>query len=399
MTDACVRQELEHGLDHPQTGAKDRHDDNIGLKRAAFRALERRIQADFRRGQFADRFGRKHETDAVRQSAKLTGPRRLFPQTDERVECDRMIDEVHRHAEDYMTQSPSPMLRRPFLLAITGLAIAIAVLLYVAVGGQSVTPVSLVVTGGTVVTMNAAREVIPVGAVAVDGERIVAIGPADDIGRRYSARTRIDARGQIVMPGLINAHTHAPMVLFRGLADDLALMDWLNNYIFPAEARTVSPDFVRIGTRLAALEMITSGTTTFADMYYFEDDIANATKEAGLRGGARAIGHQVPGAGRKTPEEGLARAEAFIKAWKQDPLITPAIAPHAPYTVEAPTLKAVRALANQYGVPVLIHLAETEQEVQDHPRRSSSVTDAISGIIGFLPGPHAGRSRGLAGRR
>ena len=118
------------------------------------------------------------------------------------------------------------------------------------------------------------------------------------------------------------------MVLFRGLADDLALMDWLNNYIFPAEARTVSPEFVRIGTRLAALEMIESGTTTFADMYYFEDDIAQATREAGLRA---VLGQSVikfPVTDARTPEAGLARAEAFIKKWRLDPLITPAVAPH-----------------------------------------------------------------------
>jgi 5-methylthioadenosine/S-adenosylhomocysteine deaminase len=154
------------------------------------------------------------------------------------------------------------------------------------------------------------------------------------------------------------------MVLFRGLADDLALMDWLNTYIFPAEAKTVSPDFVRIGTRLAALEMIESGTTTFADMYYFEDDIAAATHEAGLRA---VLGQSVikfPVTDAKTPEAALARAEAFIRKWHDDPLITPAVAPHAPYTVEAATLKAARALANQYGVPVLIHLAETRQEVE-----------------------------------
>jgi 5-methylthioadenosine/S-adenosylhomocysteine deaminase len=256
------------------------------------------------------------------------------------------------------------MPRRPFLVAIAGLVLVIAVLLYATAGSQTVTPVSMVLTGGTVVTMNSARQVIPVGAVAIDRDRIVAVGSADDIAKRYSGASRVDVHGQIVMPGLVNAHTHAPMVLFRGLADDLALMDWLNNYIFPAEAKSVSPDFVRIGTRLAALEMISSGTTTFADMYYFEDAIASATKQAGLRA---VLGQSVikfPVSDAKTPEEGLARAEAFIKAWKQDPLITPAIAPHAPYTVEAPTLKAVRALANRYNVPVLIHLAETQQEVQ-----------------------------------
>src|SRR5215831_532134 len=132
------------------------------------------------------------------------------------------------------------MPRSPFLLALAGLAAAIAALFYVVVGGQAAAPVSLIVTGGTVVTMNGNRDVIPVGAVAVDGAKIVAVGPAEDIARRYAARSRIDARDQIILPGLVNAHTHAPMVLFRGLADDLALMDWLNHYIFPAEAKSVS---------------------------------------------------------------------------------------------------------------------------------------------------------------
>jgi 5-methylthioadenosine/S-adenosylhomocysteine deaminase len=153
-------------------------------------------------------------------------------------------------------------------------------------------------------------------------------------------------------------------VLFRGLADDLALLDWLYRYIFPTEAKMVSPDFVRVGTRLAALEMIESGTTTFADMYYFEDEIAQATHEAGLRG---VLGQSVikfPVADAPTPELALARAEAFITKWKADPLVTPAVAPHAPYTLEAPTLKAARALANRHGVPLLIHLAETKDEVK-----------------------------------
>src|SRR5262245_21018097 len=243
-------------------------------------------------------------------------------------------------------------MRRSFALAALGLVGVTALLVWGSVRGQATTPVSLLITGGTVVTMDGGRQVVPFGAVAIDGDKIVAVGPADDVSQKYSATQRIDAKGQVILPGLINTHTHAPMVLFRGLADDLALMDWLNNYIFPAEAKTVSPDFVRVGTRLAALEMIESGTTAFADMYYFEDDIAAATHESGLRA---VLGQSVikfPVTDAKTPEDALVRAEAFIKKWKDDPLVTPAVAPHAPYTVEAPTLKAARALANQYGVPV-----------------------------------------------
>ncbi|HMF60121.1 MAG TPA: amidohydrolase family protein, partial [Vicinamibacterales bacterium] len=144
--------------------------------------------------------------------------------------------------------------------------------------------VSLIVTGGTVVTVDPAARVLSPGAVAIDGRDIVAVDTPEVVAARFEARESIDATGQVVLPGLVNTHTHAPMVLYRGLADDLALMDWLQKYIFPAEARTVTPEFVRAGTRLAALEMIQSGTTTYADMYYFEEEIAKVTKDAGLRG-------------------------------------------------------------------------------------------------------------------
>src|SRR5213075_3031184 len=144
------------------------------------------------------------------------------------------------------------------------------------------------------------------------------VDTADVIARQFHGAETIDAAGQVVMPGLINTHTHAPMVLFRGLADDLALMEWLNKYIFPAEAKMVSPEFVRAGTRLAALEMIQSGTTTYADMYYFEEEIAKETKAAGLRGVLGQTIIQFPVADAKTPAEGLARAESFINAFRRD---------------------------------------------------------------------------------
>ena len=247
---------------------------------------------------------------------------------------------------------------------IAGVLAALSLLVATTVHRRSGERVSLMLTGGTVVTMDAKVRVIEDGAVVVSGDSIVAVGTAADLEGRYDADTTIDARGQIIMPGLINTHTHAPMVLYRGLADDLALMDWLNKYIFPAEKATVSPEFVRIGTRLAALEMIESGTTTFADMYYFEDDIAEATREAGLRA---VLGQSVikfPVADAATPEMALVRAETFLARWNNDPLITPAVAPHAPYTVEPETLKAARALANKYNKPLLIHLAETKDEIK-----------------------------------
>ena len=225
------------------------------------------------------------------------------------------------------------------------------------------TVVSLLITGGTVVTMDESGTVVSNGAVAIDGSTIVAVGAAGDLDAKYTSRDRIDARGQIVMPGLINTHTHAPMVLFRGLADDMALMDWLTQYIFPAEKATVSPEFVRVGTRLAALEMIESGTTTYADMYYFEEVIAEATKSAGLRAVLGQTIIRFPVADAATPEEGLNRAGVFLREWANDELIVPAVAPHAPYTLTPETLKSARALANTYSAPMLIHLAETRDEV------------------------------------
>ena len=253
--------------------------------------------------------------------------------------------------------------------------------------------VSLLVSGGTVVTMDAGGRVIEDGAVAIQGDRIVAVGPRMEIEGRYHAASTLNANGQIIMPGLINTHTHVPMVLYRGLADDLALMDWLTKYIFPAEKATVSPEFVRIGTRLAALEMIESGTTTFADMYYFEDDIAEATHEAGLRA---VLGQSVirfPVADAATPEQALERAEKFLAKWQNDPLITPAVAPHAPYTVEPATLQAARALANKYSKPLLIHLAETQDEIKivQEARKASPVRflDSLGIWNGRSLGAHA----------
>jgi len=232
--------------------------------------------------------------------------------------------------------------------------------------GAAQTPrsISLVVTGGTVITQNASRQVLAPGAVAIDGTEIVDVDTPQAIAARYRAAESIDASSQIVLPGLVNTHTHAPMVMYRGLADDLALMDWLQKYIFPAEARTVSPEMVRVGTKLAALEMIESGTTTYADMYYFEEEIARTTREAGLRGILGQTIIQFPVADAATPAEGLKRAEAFIKAFKGDTLITPAVAPHAMYTLDAGTLKASAELGRRYQVPVIIHLAETADEAK-----------------------------------
>jgi 5-methylthioadenosine/S-adenosylhomocysteine deaminase len=278
------------------------------------------------------------------------------------------------------------MLRTLALLAAAALATA----------SQTSVPrdVSLVVANGTVVTVDGARRVIARGSVAIDGRDIVAVDTAETIAARYRGRDTIDAAGSVVMPGLINTHTHAPMVLFRGLADDLALMDWLQKYIFPAEAKTVSPDFVRVGTRLAALEMIESGTTTYTDMYYFEDEIARATKAAGIRGVLGETIIRFPVADAKTPAESLARTERFAREFAGDDLITPAVAPHAMYTLDADTLKACRAMADRLNIPVIIHLAETKDEVKTAQDKYKATPTAFLESLNFW-GPRTIAAHGV----
>ena len=205
----------------------------------------------------------------------------------------------------------------------------------------------LIIRGGTIVTMDGSRRVIENGGVAVKGGRIVAVGATAEIDRNYAAREVINATDKVVIPGLINGHTHVPMTLFRGIADDLDLQDWLTKYIFPAEAKNVTEDFVRAGTRLGLAEMIRGGTTTYCDMYYFEDAIADETFKAGVRGVLGETVIDFPVADNKTYEEGLAYVERFVNKWKGNALITPAIAPHAPYTVSEDHLKAARALSDR----------------------------------------------------
>jgi 5-methylthioadenosine/S-adenosylhomocysteine deaminase len=257
-------------------------------------------------------------------------------------------------------------------------------LLGCALFAQPPEPVDLVVSAARVVTMNPSRDVIEGGAVAIRAGRIVAAAPLDQINRRYSPKTRIDRPGAILTPGLINTHTHAPMSLLRGIADDLILQDWLEKYIFPAEAKNVSPEFVEAGARLAILEMLLSGTTTYTDMYYFEDVMARVTKAAGMRAvlGQTLIGFPV--ADFKTPGDALAGAEQFILRWKNDSLITPAPAPHAIYTNSAATLKAAAALADRHGVPMLIHVSETKREQDEclskHGLTPTAYLDSIGAI-------------------
>ncbi len=290
---------------------------------------------------------------------------------------------------------PEPMricdtrLRRRLLPLLEALAVWLLVAAVALTDGhmRSVEAVDLLVRGGTVVTMDAQRRVIANGFLAVRGERIVAVGEAAEA-VRYRAKTVLEADGKAVLPGLINAHTHAPMTLFRGLADDMRLQEWLTQVIFPAEAKNVTREMVRAGTRLACLEMIRGGTTCFVDMYYFESDIAEVTEAAGLRAilGQTVIDFPVPDA--LTPQLGLENAERFIQKYKTGhPLITPAVAPHAPYTCAPETLVACRKLADKHGVPLVTHLAEADTETQTILER-----------YGKRPVPHVERV-GLLGPR
>lgn len=242
----------------------------------------------------------------------------------------------------------------------------------------------LLITGGTVVTMDSGKQIIQDGAVAVRGDTILAVGPSAELESRYDAARQVDARGEIVMPGLINGHAHAAMSLFRGLADDLSLNDWLHKYIFPAEARNVTPDFVRWGTRLGVLEMLRGGITTYADMYYFEEDVARVTKQAGMRGVLGETVIDFPAPDNKTVAQALAYTEAYLKHWQGDSLITPAVAPHSIYTCSTKTLQAAAALARRYHAPILIHLAEAPFEEEQSRAKYGLSPTAYLENIGFL---------------
>ena len=223
----------------------------------------------------------------------------------------------------------------------------------------------LIVIHARLVTMDSQFSVYDSGGLAVSRGKIVAVGSSSEIEGRFAARSRFDAHGSIVMPGLVNTHTHAAMNLLRGIADDLPLDRWLQEDIFPAEAKNVSPDFVYDGTLAASLEMIEGGTTTFADMYYFESEAARAVDRAGLRAvlGETFIDFPVPD--HKDLAAALSYTAAFASRWKGHPRIVAAVAPHAPYTCSQETLLAARDLALKEKMPLLIHVGETKKEIDD----------------------------------
>lgn len=227
------------------------------------------------------------------------------------------------------------------------------------------TPVDLIIAGDYIVTMDAAETIIEAGAVVVDEGRIIAVGPAAEMEGRYRPVELLGGTNRIVMPGLINGHTHAAMSLLRGIADDYALMDWLNNYIFPAEVAFVDEEFVRIGTELACWEMIRGGTTMFVDMYYYPDTIAEVVESCSLRAMVTtAVLDQVtPDA--ENAAAALADGIEYIKRWQgRSERIIPAFGPHSNYTLKPEHLAAVREAAAELGVPMSIHLSESPFEVE-----------------------------------
>ncbi|MGB2624367.1 MAG: amidohydrolase [Candidatus Acidiferrum sp.] len=252
--------------------------------------------------------------------------------------------------------------------------------------GKPANFVDLVISNGTLVTMDANRRILENGYVIVKGDTIVAVGeglPRMPNGPIFTKQS-IDAKGALILPGFVNGHTHVPMTLFRGLCNDVTLDVWLHKCIFPAEAKNVTEDFVRWGTRLAAAEQIRSGVTTFADMYYFEDAIAEETKAAGMRGVLGETFIDFPAPDNKTHAATLAYTEKFLQRWQGDPLIHAAAAPHSIYTCSKKTLQDAAALARKYHAPILIHVAEMKKELDDSLRQNGLTSVQYLDKIGVL---------------
>jgi 5-methylthioadenosine/S-adenosylhomocysteine deaminase len=230
--------------------------------------------------------------------------------------------------------------------------------------GSELAHADLLVKDGLVLTLDDNGSRFDLGAVAILDGRIAAVGPSAEIQAGFKAARTLDAAGCVVLPGLINGHTHAAMTLFRGLADDLPLMDWLQKHIFPAEQK-LTREWVYWGTLLACAEMILSGTTTFCDMYLFEDQVANAAKTAGMRALVGEVLYDFPSPNYGPIENGLRYTESLVEQWRDDPLVRIAVEPHAPYTCSPKLLRQCHELAAKCAVPLVIHLSENEAEVQE----------------------------------
>jgi 5-methylthioadenosine/S-adenosylhomocysteine deaminase len=245
-------------------------------------------------------------------------------------------------------------------------------------------PVDYIICGDYILTMNENMDLIRDGAIAVKDTKIVDVDTSENILKKYSSEKIIEGKNNAVLPGLINTHTHAAMVYFRGLADDLPLKEWLEKHVWPAESHWLSSEFVYDATELACLEMLKAGVTTYNDMYFFGDSAAIATKKIGMRAVLGVGILDFPTSSAKTTDEYFFNAERFVENWKEDDLIMPCIAPHAAYTCCPDTLKRAKALAERYDLPLHIHLSETEWEVNEIISRYGKRPVAHLESIGFL---------------
>jgi len=263
---------------------------------------------------------------------------------------------------------------------------ALILLLSLSMRGMGAEKVDWVIHARYILTMDPEHRIIENGAIAIKDGHIAAVDKQRVVDADFTSDNILEKSNSLLAPGLIDTHTHAPMVLLRGIADDRKLEDWLHNYIFPAEARNVSPDFVRWGTRLACLEMLLAGITTYTDMYYFEENEAQAAKEIGIRAvlGQTIIGFPAPD--YKTWQEAIAGTERFLKRYQHDDLIVPAVAPHAIYTTPDSALVASHKLASQYGAPLLIHLAETSTERDEAMSKRAQTPTQVLENLGLLEG-------------
>ena len=244
--------------------------------------------------------------------------------------------------------------------------------------------VDIIISGGRIIQLDEKDSRLDSGSIAINGDEIIAIGKANEIENQFVGRKVINAKGCLVVPGLINCHTHAAMTCFRGIADDLELMDWLNNYIFPAEAKNVNKELVYWGSLLACAEMIKSGTTTFCDMYIFEDETARAAKEAGMRCLLGEVLFDFPSPNFETPAEGLEYTRMLIEKWADDPLINIMVEPHALYTCSPSLLIDAKALADRYNVPFATHLLENRGEVEQLRDKLGKKATEFLKDIGYL---------------
>ena len=244
--------------------------------------------------------------------------------------------------------------------------------------------VDIMIKNGTILIMDTKNSIIDKGSLCIEGDTISYIGTGND--KKFDAKKIIDAKEGLVMPGLINGHTHAAMSLFRGLADDLPLMEWLNNYIFPVESK-MDADFVFTGTLLACAEMIMSGTTTFCDMYLFEEEVARASKMAGMRSLVGEVLYDFDSPNYGSIENGLRYTESLIKKWKNDPLVSIAVEPHSLFTCSPDLLSASNDLSLKYQVPLIIHLAETMNELDEVRKKYGKGPVEHLQSLGLL-GPH-----------